>query len=150
MSDTENTHYTNVKPGSDPVPVAAIGGSAGSQQAMCELLSHLPSQTGLAYVFIQHLSPDYDSKLDVIFSAKTAMPVLEAVHLMPVEPDHLYVIPPGKAMELIDGVLVLMPRKSKPYLHLPIDQFFISLAERQKDGAIGISFREWPVMVRWV
>jgi two-component system CheB/CheR fusion protein len=138
MSDTENTHYTNVKPGSDPVPVAAIGGSAGSQQAMCELLSHLPSQTGLAYVFIQHLSPDYDSKLDVIFSAKTAMPVLEAVHLMPVEPDHLYVIPPGKAMELIDGVLVLMPRKSKPYLHLPIDQFFISLAERQKDGAIGI------------
>lgn len=137
-SDTENSGYTNLHPDNKPVPIVAIGGSAGGQQAMCELLSFLPADTGLAYVYIQHLSPDYDSKLDFIFSAKTSMPVHEAVHLMPVEPNHVYVIPPGKAMEVIDGVLVLTPRKPRPEPNLPIDYFFSSLAERQKDGAIGI------------
>lgn len=138
MSTTENTHYTDLQPGKKPVPIVAIGGSAGGQQAMSELLSYLPADTGLAYVYIQHLSPDYDSKLDLILSAKTSMRVFEAVHLMPVEPNHLYIIPAGKAMEVVDGVLVLSPRKPKPKPHLPIDQFFSSLAERQKDGAIGI------------
>ncbi|CAG5074794.1 Protein-glutamate methylesterase/protein-glutamine glutaminase [Dyadobacter sp. CECT 9623] len=137
-SQTENTQYTNLQPGKKPVPIVAIGGSAGGQQAMSELLSFLPADTGLAYVYIQHLSPDHDSKLESILSSKTSMQVLEADHLMPVQPDHLYVIPPGKAMEVIDGVLVLTPRKPKPEPHLPIDQFFCSLAERQKDGAIGI------------
>jgi two-component system CheB/CheR fusion protein len=137
-SQTQNTQYTNLEPGTKPVPIVAIGGSAGGQQAMSELLAHLPQETGLAYVYIQHLSPDYDSKLDFILSAKTGMQVLEAVHLMPVEQNHLYVIPPGKTMEVVDGVLVLTPREPRPKLHLPIDEFFCSLAERQKDGAIGI------------
>ncbi|SKC18027.1 CheR family methyltransferase [Dyadobacter psychrophilus] len=138
MSKPENTEYTNLHPGKKPVPIVAIGGSAGGQQAMSELLSYLPADTGLAYVYIQHLSPDYDSKLDSILSVKTSMQVYEAVHLMPVEPNHLYIIPPGKAMEVIDGVLVLTPRKPKPEPNLPVDQFFLSLAKRQKDGAIGI------------
>jgi two-component system CheB/CheR fusion protein len=134
----DNTEYTNLVPGKTPVPIVAIGGSAGGQQAMSELLSFLPADTGLAYIYIQHLSPDYDSKLDSILATKTAMPVLEATHLMPVEPNQLYVIPPDKTMEIVDGVLVLTPRKPKPAPHLPIDEFFMSLAERQKDGAIGI------------
>jgi two-component system CheB/CheR fusion protein len=138
MSETENTSYTDLTPNKKPVPVVAIGGSAGAQQAMIGLLEHLPAKTGLSYVYIQHLSPDYDSKLNIIFSGQTEMPVLEATHLMPVEADKLYVIPPGKAMEIVDGVLVLLTRKPKPKPHLPVDQFFCSLAERQKDGAIGI------------
>jgi two-component system CheB/CheR fusion protein len=137
-SKTKNTEYTNLEPGKKPVPIVAIGGSAGGQQAMSELLSFLPADTGLAYVYIQHLSPDYDSKLDAILATKTAMPVMEATHLMPVEPNRLYVIPPDKSMEVVDGVLVLTPRKPKPAPHWPIDEFFTSLAERQKDGAIGI------------
>jgi two-component system CheB/CheR fusion protein len=138
MSEQNNTQYTDLQPKTQPVPIVAVGGSAGGQQAMSELLGHLSADTGLAYVYIQHLSPDFDSKLDFILSSKTAMPVTEAVHLMQVRPDHVYVIPPNKDMEVIDGVLVLMPRKSRPKLHHPIDQFFASLAERQKDGAIGI------------
>ncbi|WP_215231608.1 CheR family methyltransferase [Dyadobacter linearis] len=138
MSNSKNSEYTNLLPSKQPVPIVAIGGSAGGQQAMSELLSYLPVDTGLAYVYIQHLSPDLDSKLDAIFSAKTSMKVLEAAHLMPVEPNHLYIIPPGKTLEVIDGVLVLTPRKPRPEPNLPIDQFFSSLAERQKDGAIGI------------
>lgn len=138
MSDDSNTHYTNLQPDKPPVPIVAVGGSAGGQVAMSELLKNLSPDTGLAYVYIQHLSPDYDSKLDDILSTDTTMPVLEAAHLMHVEADHVYVIPPNKDMEVVDGVLVLMPRKPRPKLHHPIDQFFTSLAERQKDGAIGI------------
>jgi len=138
MLKEKNTNYQNLTPDQQPVPIVAIGGSAGGQQAITELLDHLPSETGLAYVYIQHLSPDFESKLDDILSAHTSMRVREAEHLMQVEPDHLYIIPPGKDLEVIDGVLSLMPRKPRPQLHLPIDQFFISLANRQKDGAIGV------------
>jgi len=105
---------------------------------MSELLSHVPPSTGLAYVYIQHLSPGYNSQLDIILSAKTSMLVLKAAHLMPVQTDEVYVIPPGADMEVVDGVLVLIPRKLGSKIHRPIDQFFKSLAERQKVGAIGI------------
>jgi two-component system CheB/CheR fusion protein len=138
MSEEKNTNYINLKPDHLPVPIVAVGGSAGGQQAVTELLRHLPANTGLAYVYIQHLSPDYDSHLAMILAAATPMTVREAAPLMPVQPDHLYIIPPNKDMEIVDGMLVLTPRKPKPHIHMPIDQFFISLAERQKDGAIGI------------
>ena len=134
----QNTDYTNLKPGTQSVPIVAIGGSAGGQQAMSDLLSHIPPSTGFAYVYIQHHSPDYNSKLDIILSAKTSMRVLKAAHLMPVQADEVYVIPPDADMEVIDGVLVLIPRKPGAKKHHPVDQLFISLAERQKDGAIGI------------
>ncbi|TLV03413.1 CheR family methyltransferase [Dyadobacter luticola] len=138
MAKEENTHYTNLEPHDRPVPVVAIGGSAGGQKAISELLEHLPPSTGLAFVYIQHLSPTHDSRLPEILSKLTPMPVAEAEPLMHVKPDHLYIIPPNRDMEIVDGVLVLMPRKPRPHIHLPIDQFFISLSERQKDGAIGI------------
>nr|WP_295924821.1 CheR family methyltransferase [uncultured Dyadobacter sp.] len=138
MSEEENTQYINLKPDHLPVPIVAIGGSAGGQQAVTELLQHLPVHTGLAFVYIQHLSPDYDSQLDKILAGTTPMTVLEAAPLMPVQANHLYIIPPNKDMEIVDGVLVLTPRKPRPHIHMPIDQFFISLAQRQKDGAIGI------------
>ena len=90
---------------------------------MSELLSHVPPSTGLAYVYIQHLSPGYNSQLDIILSAKTSMLVLKAAHLMPVQTDEVYVIPPGADMEVVDGVLVLIPRESGTKKHHPIDQF---------------------------
>ncbi|KQS30939.1 CheR family methyltransferase [Dyadobacter sp. Leaf189] len=138
MSEDANDEYVNLTPGSKPVPVVAIGGSAGGQLAVTELLQHLPPDTGLAFVYIQHLSPEFESRLSSILAKATQMKVLEAAPLMQISPNHLYVIPPNKGMEIIDGVLVLVPRKPRPHIHLPIDQFFISLSERQKDGAIGI------------
>lgn len=138
MSETTPTEYRNLTPGHKPVPVVAIGASAGGIQAAKELFGYLPADTGLAFVYIMHLSPNYDSHLDDIIASATAMQVREAQHLMPVDANTVYIIPPDKDMEIIDGVLALMPRKPKPQIHLPIDQFFISLAERQKDGAIGI------------
>jgi two-component system, chemotaxis family, CheB/CheR fusion protein len=117
-------------------PVVAIGGSAGGQEAITDLLGHLSPTTGFAYVYVQHLNPDHDSKLDTILSTATSMTVVRAANLMAIEPNHVYIIPPNQEMEVMDGKLLLMPRQRA--IHMPIDRFFISLSERQKAGAIAI------------
>lgn len=120
------------------VPIVAIGASAGGQEAVVELLKNLSPTTGLAYVYIQHLDPTQESHLTDILGRVTSMIVLEAEHLMRIEPDHLYIIPPDRDLEVLDGVLTLVPRKGRSSIHMPIDQFFLSLAERQKEGAIAV------------
>ncbi|CCH53952.1 chemotaxis protein methyltransferase CheR [Fibrisoma limi BUZ 3] len=128
----------NQPSGVNAVPVVAIGASAGGIEAVSDLLRNLSPTTGLAYVYIQHLDPDYDSQLASILGRATTMPVLRAEEHLRIEPNHVYVIPPNQDMEIIDGVLTLSPRRNKSFLHMPIDQFFISLAERQKDGSIAV------------
>ena len=120
------------------VPIVGIGASAGGLEAVSNLLRNLAPDTGMAFVYIQHLDPTHESMLAEILSKTTSMPVSEAQHLVRIEPNHVYVIPPNKDLEIIEGVLTLIARKPKPAIHLPIDQFFISLAERQKENAIGV------------
>lgn len=128
----------NKKRQSKPYPIVAIGASAGGLEAVTELLSHLPAHTGMAYVYIQHLDPAHESNIVPILSRVTKMKVQEAQHLMPLEPDQLFVIPPNKDMSIVDGVITLNPRQARPAIHMPVDKFFSSLAEKQKEGAIGI------------
>ncbi|HRI60864.1 MAG TPA: CheR family methyltransferase [Saprospiraceae bacterium] len=120
------------------MPIVGIGASAGGLEAVSKLLGNLSPDTGMAFIYIQHLDPTHESMLAEILSKTTTMPVTEAQHLVDIEPNHVYVIPPNKDMEIIEGVLTLIARKPKPALHMPIDQFFISLAERQKENAIGV------------
>ena len=127
-----------IPPNQKPVPIVAIGASAGGLEAMSQLLRHLSPTTGMAYVYIQHLDPNHASMLSSILTRHTAMTVQEAAHLMKIEPNNIYVIPPNKSMESIDGVLTLDPRQAKPTIPMPVDQFFVSLSERQKSGSIAI------------
>ncbi len=120
------------------VPVVAIGGSAGALEAMKDLLKHLSPDTGMAYVYIQHLSPDFESNLTAILGRVTKMEVQEARHRLPVQPNKVYIIPTDQDMSIDDGHLILNQRTSPPAIHMPIDQFFSSLAERQKEASIGI------------
>jgi two-component system, chemotaxis family, CheB/CheR fusion protein len=119
-------------------PVVAIGASAGGLEAMNELLKHLPSSTGMAYVYIQHMDASHQDILSSILAKNTAMKVQEAKHLLPLEKDNLYIIPANKDISIIDGVMTLNTRPDKPATQKPIDYFFSMLAEKQKDGAIGI------------
>lgn len=123
---------------SKPFPIVAIGASAGGLEAITQLLQNLSPTTGMAYVYIQHLDPTHESMLSEILSKCTKMDVREAKNHLSIKPNHLYVIPPNKEMSVVDGVLKLNPRPAKPTLSLPIDRFFISLAEKQKEGAIGV------------
>src|SRR5215468_296360 len=117
-------------------PVVGIGASAGGLEAMTQLLGHLPSDTGMAYVVVQHLDPKHESMLKDILARSTRMPVREVQTGMPVEGDKVYVIPPNFAMELVDGNFKLVPRS--PGIQMPVDHFLKSLAERCKTRAVGV------------
>ncbi|WP_247233422.1 chemotaxis protein CheB [Telluribacter sp. SYSU D00476] len=122
-----------------PFPVAAIGASAGGLEAISELLEHLPPDTGIAFVIIQHLSPTHESVLPELLANKTTMPVHKVTNRMRVEPNHVYVIPPNTFMSIMDGHLTLSEReKTSQGGYHSIDFFFSALAPVYQNKAIGI------------
>ena len=119
-----------------PFPIVGIGASAGGLEAFGQLLTHLPDDTGMAFVLVQHLDPKHESRLRDLLARTTGMPLLEATQGLAVAPDHVYIIPPNTRMTLAGGFLQLAPRGPSP--HLPIDHFFRSLAEDRPTGAVGV------------
>lgn len=127
---------TNLKKNS--TSIVAIGASAGGLVAVTELLENLPGDTGMAFVYIQHLDPTHESALVAILQRSTQMKVLQAEQNMQVLPDQLYIIPPNTNLTLQDDIFQLSVRAPRPVKHSPIDDFFISLAQRKNSGSIGI------------
>ncbi len=125
-------------PDDDRFPVVGIGASAGGLEAFRELLSHLPIDTGMAFVFIQHLSSNQKSLLSEILARATAMPVAEVQQGMAVKPNCVYVIPPNAKMTIERGLLKLAPRETTRGMVMPVDTFFLSLAADLCSKAIAI------------
>jgi two-component system, chemotaxis family, CheB/CheR fusion protein len=119
-------------------PVVGIGASAGGLDAFRQLLSHLPIDTGMAFVLIQHLEPNQKSLLSEILSRETTMPVVEVQQGMAVEPNCIYVIPPSTKMVILQGLLHLTPRDKTHGVAMPIDAFFRSLAVDRGSKAIAV------------
>ena len=119
-------------------PFVGIGASAGGFEAFSQLLRALPTDTGMAFIFVQHLLPGHESALTVLLGRETNMPVKEITNNMVVEPNHVYVIPPGAELEVYHGLLKLLPRHEVQGQHLPIDHFLRSLAQDKGNKSIGI------------
>jgi len=119
-------------------PIVGIGASAGGLEAIEALLKGIPADTGVALVFIQHLDPKHESLLTEILARSTTMPVKEITDGMRVMPSHVYVIPPNTDLEIKQGVLRLHARTFTRGQHMPVDVFLRSLAEDQKNKAIGV------------
>ena len=117
--------------------VVGIGASAGGLDAFKALFTALPADTGLGFVLIPHLSPTHTSSLGDILSRFTRMPVAEVAGEARVEPNHVYVIPPGREMIIAEGKLRLQARAPNAPQRA-IDQFFRSLAQDQEHRAIGV------------
>lgn len=98
----------------------------------------MPPVSGMAFVLVQHLSPDHKSLLTDILTRATPIPVLEAKHGMRVESDHVYVIPPNATLTIEQGKLVVETPAPPRQTRRPIDSFFASLAEDQGDNAVSI------------
>src|SRR5262247_646813 len=98
-------------------PVVGIGASAGGLEAFRQLLEHLPTDTGMAFVLVQHLDPKRESILAELLSKATDMPVKEVKQGMPVEPNCVYVIPRNTNMSLMKGALRLSPREESRGRH---------------------------------
>lgn len=122
----------------DNFPIVGIGASAGGLEASTQLLKALRVDLGMGFVLVQHLDPTHQSILSDLLSKATTMPVKEAKDGGSVRPNHVYVIPHNKDMTIINGVLKLTTRSKGNKLHMPIDQFFRSLAQSQKEKAIGV------------
>jgi two-component system CheB/CheR fusion protein len=119
-------------------PIVGIGASAGGLEAFSQLLKHLPIDTGMGFVLIQHLSPDHKSQLSEILARTTQMPVLEVQDCMIVEPNHVYIIPPNSKMTLAQNLLRLTPREKIQGKDISVDAFFNSLAQERGSKGIGV------------
>lgn len=115
--------------------IIGIGASAGGLEALQQFFSCMPPNSGLSFVVVQHLSPDYKSLMADILSKHTEMPVYQAENNMVVEPDSVYLIPPKKFMTIKGGELQLTDYAPVTLNH-PIDIFFSSLAEEKKEHSI--------------
>ncbi len=115
--------------------IVGIGASAGGLEALQQFFSAVPDNSGLAFVVIQHLSPDYKSLMAEILGKYTSMMVLQAENGMEVEPNIVYLIPPKKNMTIKNGRLLLTDYVHGAINH-PIDTFLASLAEERKAHAL--------------
>jgi two-component system CheB/CheR fusion protein len=122
----------------DDLLIVAIGASAGGLEAFVELLRNLPTNTGMAFIYIQHLDPTHHSILTELLAKETSMKVKEVTEGMEVEADHVFVIPPNTSMSIANRILHLVPRGDVRGVHMSVDHLMRSLAEDQRNSAIGV------------
>ncbi|WP_049945982.1 MULTISPECIES: chemotaxis protein CheB [unclassified Butyrivibrio] len=120
-----------------PHCVVGIGASAGGLEALQQFLTFLPSNTGMAFVIIQHLAPNHKSMLVDILGKYNSMPITEIEDGMSVERNHIYMIPPKYNIEIQNGILKLKEQNSQEINH-PIDIFFRSLAYAYENRAVAV------------
>ncbi len=118
--------------------IVGVGASAGGLEALESFFENMPDDTGMSFVVIQHLSPDYKSLMVELLSKRTDMEVLRAEEGMFVRPNRVYLIPPKKNLTIFHGKLLLKDQAPSRGLNLPIDIFLESLAEDIGDHAIGV------------
>ena len=118
--------------------VVGIGASAGGLDPLVRFFENLPRDTGMAFVIVQHLSPDFKSLMDELLARHTPLPIHLVEDGMPVEADHIYLIPAKKEMIVSGGRLLLSERGRQQELTLPIDVFFRSLAQDYGSRAVAI------------
>ncbi len=115
-----------------------IGASAGGLDAIERFFREMPPDSGMAFIVVQHLSPDYKSLMVEIISKYTSMPVLPAADGVEVRPNHVYMMQPRRNLVIVNGRLSLRDKEPGSLLNFPVDIFLKSLAEDQGERAIAI------------
>jgi two-component system CheB/CheR fusion protein len=126
--------------GTSGIAVVGLGGSAGALQSFKAFFEAMPSDSGAAFVVIQHLAPAHESLLTELLAQYTQMKVAQARNATPVEANHVYVIPPNFDLSIRDGALHLAKPVTEHGIRMPIDSFLRSLAEDRQERAICVLF----------
>ena len=121
-----------------PFPIVGVGASAGGLDAFKKFLSAVPDNSGMAYVFVQHLNPDHESALPEILARFTKMQVQEITQDLKLMRDNVYVIPENRMLTVTDGILKLIDRNRETERTKIIDLFFSSLGSVHQGYAIGV------------
>jgi two-component system CheB/CheR fusion protein len=119
-------------------PIVAIGASAGGLKPMLEIVQQLDAEPNLAIVFVQHLDPAHRSELVDIISRSSSMSVVQVEDGMNLTNNRTYVIPEDSDLALQHTRFQLRPRSLTDGIHLPINEFFTSLAENAGRNAVGV------------
>jgi len=118
--------------------VVGVGASAGGLEALEQLFKTLSPDTGMAFVVVQHLSPDFKSHMQQLLARHTTMTIHRVENGMSVEPNSVYLIPPKMEMVISGGNLLLTAKSKERTLSHPIDQFLRSLATDRGRYSIGV------------
>ena len=118
--------------------IVGIGASAGGLAAYQSFFKATPADTGMAFVLVQHLDPDYDSALAEIIGDSTSMPVTKAVDGTVAAPNTVSVVPPNSILKIENGILRVAAPETPTARRSSVDIFFVSLAQDQGDNAVGI------------
>ncbi len=121
-----------------PSFVVGIGASAGGLESLEKLFQNLPTDTGMAFVIVQHLSPDFKSMMYELLARDTKMEIHRVEDGMSIEANHIYLLPPRKELIIAGGELHLIDKDMSKGLTLPIDRFFESLARECESRAVGL------------
>ena len=122
----------------EPAAVVGIGASAGGIAPLQHFFAEMKPDSGLAFVVVMHLSPDFESQLAEVLQQKTKMPVVQVTEAVKVQPDHVYVIPPNHQLTFEDSMLRLMPPQQAQGRRVTIDLFFRTLAYAYGQRAVSI------------
>ncbi len=120
------------------LPIVGIGASAGGLEALKTLLPALPRDSNYVFVVIVHLLADQPSVLADILQPFSTMPVTQVAEDLEIEPNHVYVIPPGYNLSVIDARLRLSKIEAQHEERGAIDHFFESLAKAHGQRCIGV------------
>ncbi len=118
--------------------MVGIGASAGGLESLEKLFRNLPSDTGMAFVVLQHLSPGFKSTMYKLLRRDTSMTIHRAEEGMHVSANSVYLLPPRQEMTIVGGRLHLSHQDSKRGLALPIDRFLRSLAREYGPRTVAI------------
>jgi len=118
--------------------IVGIGASAGGLESLEQMFKSMPTDTGVAFIVMQHLSPDHKSQMDFLLRRHTDMTVKVVDVEMSVEPNVIYLNPPTKDMIISGGRLLLSEKDPARGFTLPIDAFFRSLAQDVGSRAVGV------------
>ena len=135
-SGSRSTPATGPPHATAEFPVVGIGASAGGLDACRKLLASLPADNGMAFILIQHLDPTHESMMVELLTPHTAMTVRQAAEGMPVEPNFVYVIPPGAYLSVGNGALHLTKPEIRHGVRLPFDFLLNSMAGEYGTRAI--------------
>ena len=119
-------------------PVVGIGASAGGLKALMTFFELMPSDCGMAFVVIMHLSPKHESNAGKILQNVTGMPVLQVNNPVLIQRNAIYVIPPAMDLVMNDGYLSLQKPTRERGPQIAIDLFFRTLADSHHSHAVAI------------
>ena len=121
-----------------PSFIVGMGGSAGALEAFEQFFTHMPPESGLAFVLVTHMDPTHKGMMPELLGRCTTMSVVQVEDNMPVRPNCVYIIPPNKDMSISNGTLYLTEPSAPRGVRAPIDLFLRHLAEDQEDRAIAV------------